>query len=72
MNIFACKKISFKFRKIISFKFKKISLKQAKPNITQTIGCQELLVKDFKIYAALCFETSKTQYVHCTAYINTT
>ena len=42
MNIFACKRISFKFSRI--------SIAQDKTNITQIIGCQELLVKDYKIY----------------------
>jgi len=58
--------------KKIFIKFKKIWLKPKRLNITQTVGCQELLVKDYKIYAALYGETSKTQYVQSMIYINTT
>ena len=64
LNIFAHKKIFIKF--------KKIWLKPKELNITQTVGCQELLVKDYKIYAGLYGETSKTQYVQSMIYINTT
>ncbi len=52
-------------RKKISIKFKKIQLKPKRFNITQTVVCQELLARDYKIYPAFCCEKSKTQYVHC-------
>jgi len=63
--------INISAHKKIFIKFKKIWIKPKELNITQTVGCQELLVKDYKIYAALYGETSKTQYVQSMIYINT-